>query len=222
MQNRIALCLKLRHLFILILMVLSPRIFAETADTLDTAADEPTSNIVCDPNQKRVRTLKPCGDETSAYFRGQDLSALKMNGILFSMADLAYANLNGVEINNAVLRSARLFRATLYTAQCKQADFRGADLNGASFNKAECSQADFRGMKATNTSFRNANLQKSRFNYLYCQGCNFQNADLRGADLTGGFILNSRFKGALFNSETRLPFSREQALEKGMNLQEQP
>ena len=103
------------------------------------------------------------------------------------------ANLEG-----AVLASANLFGANLAAAGLVGAVLEGAWLGMADLRRARLAQARLAGAR-------------------------LEEADLRGAELELTLDWEqARWAGAVFNQETRLPFSREKALALGMRALELP
>lgn len=77
----------------------------------------------------------------------------------------------------------------------------GVHFYEAFFNYASLNQADFRGARLIGARFINADLRLANF---------------KGADLSGARLDGARLENALFDSSTRLPFSRQEALRRGM------
>lgn len=108
--------------------------------------------------------------------------------------------------SHVLLQVSRVFRrAYLYGADLKGADLRGVDLYKCQLGSANLANADL----------RNASLAGA---YLF-------NTDLRGADLRGARfspalkgaeLKQTGLVGARFDESTELPFSREEALRRGM------
>jgi len=80
------------------------------------------------------------------------------------------------------------------------------------------------------TNLTNSNLSGSNLSYTYLHkatltGANLSRANLKGAnlrdaDLSGSDLSGTELKFAIFNAQTVLPFSREEAFARGMVLQE--
>lgn len=66
-----------------------------------------------------------------------------MNGTDLFLADLSYANLEGITGNGIILYRAILFCARIKNCDFTNADFRGADLTGVSFKDCVLTGADF-------------------------------------------------------------------------------
>lgn len=104
--------------------------------------------------------------------------------------NLACTNLSGYNLKGINLAKTDLFKTNL-----KKTNLTGANLSYAYLVKA---------------NLQNANLKKA----------NLKGANLRDADLTGADLTDAELRFAIFNSATVLPFSREEALQRGMVLEE--
>jgi len=130
------------------------------------------------------------GDLKFSNFRSAEIS-----GGVFARSDLAYADFSGGTFEACAFVGARLTKSKFSGSQLRETMFREADLKGADFRRAKLKLTDFTG------------------------------ADLRGADFTGAHVggdffragsVEAKFDGAFFDETTKLPFSREKALELGM------
>ena len=90
------------------------------------------------------------------------------------------------------------------------ANLKGADLQGVELYRCQLGQADL-----SNADLRNASLAGA---YLF--KADLRGADLRGAKfappLDGAELKQTGLVGARFDATTQLPFSRDEALRRGM------
>ena len=91
--------------------------------------------------------------------------------------------------------------ANLAAASLDAAIFAGAHLDSAQLLKVSAVGTDFRSASLAFASFANADLRKARFEDAWIKDTNFDGAQL---------------EGATFDARTRLPFSEEVALSRGM------
>lgn len=97
-------------------------------------------------------------------------------------------------------------------------DFSGENLD---FSFANIQGAKLIQVELENISFINANLKNVKFEDVIFTDCNFSFSDLRGAQFLNSHIGNSIFDGAIFDNDTKLPFSRSEAIKRGMILSTQ-
>ncbi|HTL12904.1 MAG TPA: pentapeptide repeat-containing protein [Bdellovibrionota bacterium] len=132
-------------------------------------------------------------------------------------ARFGQAGAYGLDLRNANLRGADLTKVDLY-----HPDLRGANLQGARLDRALLSEGDLRGADFTGASM------KGTIFYDENGGTQLQGAIMDGADLEGTSFAdldisrtrfnNANLRGAIFTPSTRLPFSRTEALARGMVL----
>ena len=120
-------------------------------------------------------------------------------------------DLERVRLPKADLAGAKLQRANLDCAELQRADFKGAKLRGAGLVGAQLQHADFTGAQLQNAYLIDAHLEDAillgaQLEGAYLRGAHLEKAILLGADLTDARDLTrDQLKGALLDSETRLP-----------------
>jgi len=92
-------------------------------------------------------------------------------------------------------------------------DLRGAKLNKTYLSGMKLEKADFSNANLFRANLRNANLKGAKLVRVDLTAADLRGADLTQANLTGAFL-----DRALFNRETKLPFSKAEALKRGMVL----
>jgi uncharacterized protein YjbI with pentapeptide repeats len=105
----------------------------------------------------------------------------------------------------AMAQSKDLRNEYLFGADLQNANLRGADLHRAQLGHADLRNADLR-----NASLAGAYLFKTDLRGADLRGAKFSPA-LKGAELNKTLLV-----GAMFDSTTELPFSKAEALNRGM------
>jgi uncharacterized protein YjbI with pentapeptide repeats len=146
--------------------------------------------------EKRVRFVGECGWAPFSRFPGVDLREQSFRG-----ADLLQSLFIGSTGDEAEFTGARLTGASF-----RWSSFRGTDFSGAGMKGILAYRVSFR-----QSRFVNADLREAKFN-----SSDLRATDLRGADLRGALLLSVALDGALIDSKTKLPFSRQLALRLGM------
>lgn len=129
---------------------------------------------------------------------------------------------DGTEGLNPIDPEAWHEHRTVAVGEC--ADFRGAErinITYRTFENANLRGADFSGNGCYATTFRRSDLTGAKLVGIAGNGCRFEEVDLTRADLRDATMSGAEFRRAtlthaLFNARTRLPFSREEALARGM------
>lgn len=165
----------------------------------------------------------------------------------FSYIEASEKNLSGtlflqIDFFSAKFAKANLARSTFIGVNLSHSDLHGANLESSRFGNnypLNCEDSRFGSCVVTLTfaNLINTNLSRASFapehwnrrlpdlRHANLEYANLRSArilaDLRGANLQNTVIdAETDFLGAWFNSQTRLPFSREEALKKGMVYKE--
>jgi uncharacterized protein YjbI with pentapeptide repeats len=138
---------------------------------------------------------------TTRVSAGIVLKGANLLRALLTNVDLSAADMSHVTAAQAKLRGANLIRADL-----SYSNFVGAELIDAHFNFATLRKTDLRGARLDN-----AQLQSS-----VMIGTLLDGASLVGADLTGVDLRETSLQGAIYNSETKMSLTSEQARARGM------
>ncbi|KYG62377.1 hypothetical protein AZI86_16195 [Bdellovibrio bacteriovorus] len=120
-------------------------------------------------------------------------------------------NLKGAELKEAELWSGLAMDSNFTWVNMR--GFRGKDSN---FSRSIFDHADLRGSKFYRARFVSSSFQKADLRETDLSFCDFSSADLRGANLKNSWVLGTTFRGARFDSKTKLPFSISTAHELGM------
>jgi len=89
--------------------------------------------------------------------------------------------------------------------------FQGRDLRFLTLQRVCFSHCTFVG-----ALFEGADLEDADLNNCDLSGASLRNADLRGCNLEMSKTVGASFEGAVFDRDTRLPFSYSEALSRGM------
>jgi uncharacterized protein YjbI with pentapeptide repeats len=184
-------------------------------------------------NDQGARGMNPgfmgeCGYLANAHLPGQmlqpgtrlngaDLTRANLANLMaertdFTLANLAFANLNGSQLRGSRFDSARLIGITAgFRTNCEECDFTRVQADQADFNMASLRRTRFSGAR-----FRGARFRDADFYFADLTFGDFSNADFRGADLWFADLFAADLRGAYFNSFTRLPFDRAEAVRRGM------
>ena len=102
-------------------------------------------------------------------------------------------------------------------------NLKGLNMKLVELPSSNFEKSNFTGAWLSLLNLRGANLKNTKFNKAKLGGIDLRDADLGGADLSTaeiywGYAANGKnipmnFEGAHFNKNTKLPFSREKALE---------
>lgn len=157
-----------------------------------------------------------CGSLKPGIYKNFKQGNSVLKGAKLEQLQFHEADFRGGDLAHAIFWLTTFAETNASGANFQGADFRGASLRHSYFDGADFRGANLSGVKATGSyfrggDFRNANLVSALLRY-----CHFEGADLGGADLTDAVVALTDLKGARFDSRTKLPFSREVALARGM------
>lgn len=138
---------------------------------------------------------------TTRVATGMVLKGSNLLRVLLTNGDLSQADLSHVTAAQSKCRGANMIRADL-----SYSNFAGAELIDVRLNFATLRHTDLRGARLDN-----AQLQSS-----IMIGALLDGASLVGADLTGVDLREASLQGALYNSETKMSLTSEQARARGM------
>lgn len=167
------------------------------AELTETLEDEDLEHFASSHNSGSVDEFRqimqtPYADLSGEDFTDCDLKELDWSGVILEMADLSGSNLS-------------------------KGRFRGADLTFADLHSANLQDCDMSYAELCKTDFTGCDLRGALLNGCDLHGASLVEADLRGASLAG--VLNydrANFQGSRFDHKTLLPFSWEEAKERGM------
>ncbi len=120
--------------------------------------------------------------------------------------DISFSNLDRASLTQSSFEEINgdfigIKRSYLQSVIWKKASLKNLLATASRIRKSQFIECDLR-----DADFWGANLQET----------SFEKSDLRGANLQATYLLFTNFKEARFNSKTKLPFSEEEALSRGM------
>jgi uncharacterized protein YjbI with pentapeptide repeats len=116
-------------------------------------------------------------------------------------------------LNEVSFQEARLRGANFYDLGIYETNFYLADLRGANFQNASLTYG------RTETTLQGADLRGANFYDAFFYKVNLRYAKLEGADLRARALYQTALTGATFDDATKLPFSKQEALARGMIYQ---
>jgi uncharacterized protein YjbI with pentapeptide repeats len=140
------------------------------------------------------------------YFKNADFSGARFRG----------ANLKSSHFQNSNFNSALIRRSDLTKAMMDHTLFKAALLDNLEMVDGTLDYSDFDGALLTSVEFSRSSLQFANFKGALLTSIDFTDVDLRGADFTNAGVSDIRWRGAIYNNSTKLPFSESQAAQEGM------
>ncbi|MBI2076594.1 MAG: pentapeptide repeat-containing protein [Candidatus Aenigmarchaeota archaeon] len=124
-------------------------------------------------------------DFSGSAARGENLSSMRLRGIIMRRCDLSFCNFSNSDLTDADFSHADLAGATLT----------GAILRNAKFEKADMSRANIRAAVIDNTNFRGAN-----FMWAHLCGNDMLKADLKDAVLDWSCLIDTKLSAEQLNA----------------------
>ena len=160
--------------------------------------------------------LGECGNLTRARFVRQDLTKKNFSGASFN-GIYAYAS----QWEQANLKATSFRRAILMQVDLKKSNGDLVDAGGAFFKAVNWSESKIREMLAlagrfNKVDFSKSDLTNSSFFGAHLVEVNFSECNLQGVNFEKASLLFVNFKNAKFDDKTKLPFSEEEAIQRGM------
>lgn len=119
------------------------------------------------------------------------------------------------------LAGKEIFVCSFFNTNLNRISFKNATISGVGFFSGKATQADFSGSNILGSYFQNTNLKEAQFQGAHLKNVVFASADLRESDFRGAVLEDTQFilarlEKARFDRYTLLPFSKEEALHRGM------
>lgn len=116
---------------------------------------------------------------------------------------------------------AKILRGQCYACQFKEiqaesGEFKNWIVTKSVFTKAVLKSANLAGLRGSQAVFKEADLQSANLWGADLRGADLRGSNLQSADLRHSLTQNALLSGALFNDDTRLPFSKAEAIQRGM------
>jgi uncharacterized protein YjbI with pentapeptide repeats len=128
---------------------------------------------------------------------------------------LAHKEITDVIFTRCFCEDARLFNVKVSSSDFRENTFKRAHLENVSFFKVNFFKATFYGAVLEGVVFESSELGGVEFNFATLRNVHFKNVDLRSAVFVG-----TRFEKSYYNKDTKLPFSKERAVQMGLYLKE--
>ncbi len=157
-----------------------------------------------------------CGNQTGSRLINQSYEDKNFKGSTYNSAYIYQTTFEKVDLSHLSLRRSILMQSTIKNSKARVMDIRAADLKSVTFINTDLMNLLATGTRFVNSKFINCNLSGANFWGANLQGTDFSNSDLSTANLENVYLLFTNFKGAKFNNRTKLPFSEEEALRRGM------
>ncbi len=199
-------------LFISLLFVLSPVYSVDFGFRFKDGFCQKNSRPGFNPNE-----MSECGMLTSSRLINQKFKDLNLKGANLSSSYIYMSTFDGGNSSNLALKRAVVLQSEFKDINFDSIDLRGSQIKGSKFKDSSLKNTMASGARVSKTQFRNVNFEASDFWGAQLHEVDFIECDLTGADLRNTSLLFNQWRGSRFNSMTRLPFSKEVALEKEMN-----
>ena len=160
--------------------------------------------------------LGECGNLTGLKVVNYIFKKQTFKGATFNSSYIYATRFEGINTAHMALRRATVLQSQFFDVDSPYLDVRGSIIKAVDFAGANLKNMIANGTRFEKTNFRDCNLQGADFWGSNLQEVSFDGSDLRNANLTNTHILFTSFKNAKFNQKTRLPFSREEAIQRGM------
>ncbi len=139
-------------------------------------------------------------DLSSADFNGVNLSVANLSGANLSESNLSRAKLNVAKLSGANLTKAILNEAILNVANLTLADLTGAELNQASLVRAELARADLSNANLSRANLSGADLKDAKLRNANLTSANLSRADLKWTTFTGANLADANLHGTDLSS----------------------
>jgi len=152
----------------------------------------------------------------SSRLTNEKQSNSQITGSILDTSYIYASHYQGGDWSYVLLRRAILFQSIWHNVKADFINLQGSHIKGSQFKNVSMQNLSATGSRFTQTQFINCDLQNANLWGANLQEVDFDGSDLRGADLRNTFLLFTSFLGAKINNKTRLPFSIDEAHEKGM------
>lgn len=157
-----------------------------------------------------------CGNLANSHFINKKFTAKSFRGANFNSFYSYYADFSKKNMSHTSLRRSTILQSQFSNISGNYLDLRGAYLKATDWSESSLQELLATGTRFINVSFKGCDLRNANFWGALLQNVDFRKSDLRGANLELVALLMTQFKGAQFNNKTKLPFSKDEALKRGM------
>lgn len=171
----------------------------------------PQRDINCDVDGQFVKEQKKCVHDY-----------IPNNKSLCACDNLKFKSIGNIRLTGSqdrrgiTIAESKIFRLTSMGIDFSYGNFVGSSIVNSNFKNSKITQANLNGVKIERSNFYSVDFSKS-----YIRGAHFYRTDMRhcsllGADLTDTQFLLTKLGNCKFDSQTRLPFSKDVAIRMGM------
>lgn len=169
-----------------------------------------------EPASNRTSTWSECG-----AFKDQIQSHVVLIKKNISKVYFSYTSLQASYVWASLLNEAHFINSTFTQNYISTSEFRRALFRGVTFQDSEVYESQFQnaifdGVQFDATRFKNSDFSGAIFHGSRFLNCDLRNTRFQGADISDVVFLLTDLSNATFNEQTRLPFSKEVALARGM------
>lgn len=157
-----------------------------------------------------------CGNLTKSRIIKQEHEEPHLLGAVFNSVYIYVSRFHKGNLNNTSFMRSTIMQTQFEDNKAKNMNLSGSYLKGVSFAESDLQNLLANGTRFMKVSFQNCDLRRADFWGSFLFRSDFSGADLRGANLENTSLLLSHFTKAQFNHKTKLPFSKEEAIKKGM------
>lgn len=157
-----------------------------------------------------------CGNLVSSRVINQTYQYNTFSGLVLNSAYLYMNRFDQAKFKGASFRRAVILQNHFENLNADFTDFKGAIVKGTTFKKVSLQEAFALGTRFEKTKFEECDLRGTSFWGSNLLQTEFINSDLRGVDFRTTFMLFTQFTGSKFNKHTKLPFTEEEAIKRGM------
>lgn len=157
-----------------------------------------------------------CGNVSSSHIVNRSYNDINLRGSVFNSAYIYNLRFNKGNLNGISIKRVILMQSTFTEVSARRWNLRGSIVKGVTFDKSILKRWSALGTRFVRVQFINSDLTNSIFTGAHFQETDFINCDLRGANLAFTSLLFANFTHSKFDKKTKLPFSEEEALKRGM------
>ena len=122
--------------------------------------------------------------------------------------------ISGVILPRCVCKNLYLSHVEVYKSDFRESAFNQSFFDNVSFLRTKLFKAFFYGSVFENVVFKNSDLRGTVFNFATLRNVSFKNTDL-----SSSLFIGAKFENVFYDKNTNLPFSKEEAHEKGWILE---
>lgn len=175
--------------------------------------------------------LGECGSLEAKDFSNADWTGMNLKGALLTNCTVKFARIENADLTGFESNKSNFERASFEGTQMQRAKFTDSSLRDASldsvtldmtqFQTSDLRNANFNRASLTGNSFVRTKLDRADLQDAYLTGAQFVVSSLNdamvcGTDFTGAQDTRSTWRGAEYDRSTNLPFSEQDAKDRGM------